>query len=432
MTQLPAHYLQQIWDQIRMGLMILNSDFTVRAWNQFLADRSPVFGNDLTGRPFLQAFPEANTAFWHDMVNRVQETGKQVFVQWRENPYLISLPADNDPGSLMLQSVLLVPFRVSQGDGPELNHLCYALFIMDTTTAVKYDIRLEKALAGLNGKQQQLVQLSEALEQANNQLLQSEKLAGIGQLAAGVAHEINNPIGYVFSNLKTLAGYVEDLMQIVDAVEHVSSVEALKQIKQKLEYDYIQSDIRSLIGESEDGIDRVRRIIGALKDFSHIGEESFAPANLHQGIETTLNVVNNEIKYKADVTREFGELPEVECIASQINQVVMNLLVNASHAIEGFGCIAVRTGCTATEAWFEVEDTGAGMDEATQKRIFDPFFTTKPVGSGTGLGLALSYNIIKKHNGRIEVDSQKGRGTRFRVWLPLQQPQPQPDAVHES
>src|SRR5690606_16183649 len=132
------------------------------------------------------------------------------------------------------------------------NHLCYALFIMDTTTAVKYDIRLEKALAGLNGKQQQLVQLSEALEQANNQLLQSEKLAGIGQLAAGVAHEINNPIGYVFSNLKTLAGYVEDLMQIVDAVEHVSSVEALKQIKQKLEYDYIQSDIRSLIGESED------------------------------------------------------------------------------------------------------------------------------------------------------------------------------------
>lgn len=415
--ELPSHLSMLTWDQIRMGLIFLDQDFHVRGWNRFLAERNATFTEQLIGRSFLSAFPEADTPCWQGMTERAVETGRQVFVQWRENPYLIAMPADGEAGSLMLQSTLLVPFNDQQGA-----HF-YALFIMDTTSAVKYDIRLERALEGLSGKQQQLAQLKEALGTANSQLLQSEKLAGIGQLAAGVAHEINNPIGYVYSNLKTLTGYVENLLQIIDAVDSGDSLDRVRQLKRELEYDYIQGDIRSLMAESEDGIDRVKRIISALKDFSHIGEESFSAADLHQGIETTLNVVNNEIKYKAEVIREFGHLPEVECIASQINQVVMNLLVNASHAIDGFGRIVLRSGTEGDQVWFEVEDNGSGIDEVTLRRIFDPFFTTKPVGTGTGLGLALSYSIIKKHNGRIDVDSQPGRGTRFRVWLPINQPQ---------
>jgi two-component system NtrC family sensor kinase len=418
MESLPVHLLSLAWDQVRLGLILLDQSFHIRGWNRFLADRSVMFTEQLHGRPFLEAFPEADTPCWHGMTKRVAESGTQVFVQWDENPYLIALPAPEGKGSLMLQSTLLVPFVDSQEDR------FYALFIMDTTGVVKHNMGLEKALEGLSSKQQEFAPLKKALETANSQLLQSEKLASIGQLAAGVAHEINNPVGYVSSNLKTLTGYVENLLKIIDAMEPEQSKGALHQLKVDLEYDYIKCDIRSLMAESEDGIDRVMRIVSALKDFSYISEESFVAADLQQGIETTLNVVNNEIKYKAEVVCEFEELPNVECIASQINQVVMNLLLNASHAIDGFGRISLRSGSDSEgdQVWFEVEDNGSGIDAVTMPRIFDPFFTTKPVGTGTGLGLALSYNIIKKHHGRIDVDSQPGRGTRFRVWLPARQP----------
>ncbi|TFH85615.1 hypothetical protein EQG41_16180 [Billgrantia azerbaijanica] len=276
---------------------------------------------------------------------------------------------------------------------------------------------------------QRTEELLRELEQANSQLLQSEKLAAIGQLAAGVAHEINNPIGYVFSNLKTLADYVRDLLQIIDASDRVASLEELQAVKQRLDYGYIREDVQALINESEEGIERVKSIITALKDFSHIEEDDFATADLHRGLDTTLNLVNNELKYKAEVVKQYGELPEIECLPSQINQVALNLLTNAAQSIEGHGRITLRTGCDATHAWFEVEDTGHGITAEHRERLFDPFFTTKPVGEGTGLGLALSWSIVQKHGGRIEVASEPGQGSRFRVWLPLHQsPNVQPES----
>lgn len=288
-----------------------------------------------------------------------------------------------------------------------------------------------KASNAGESSQSEQERLLEKLKKANSQLVQSEKLAAIGQLAAGVAHEINNPIGYVSSNLRTLADYVRDLLRIIDAVDEATGIEALQQLKRSLEYDYIRGDAEALIGESGDGLERVKKIITALKDFSHIDEEEFRLADLHRGIDTTLNVVHSELKYKADVVKEYGQLPEVECIFSQINQVIMNLLVNAAHAIEEFGLITLRTGGDEQWAWFEVEDTGKGMEPGLINRIYDPFFTTKPVGKGTGLGLSLSYNIVQKHHGRIQVFSEVGRGTRFRVWLPIEQPLP-PMAAKDS
>jgi len=208
---------------------------------------------------------------------------------------------------------------------------------------------------------------------ANQRMLQSEKLAAIGQLAAGVAHEINNPLGFVFSNLKTLGEYVRDMIRIVDEVDSANDLEMVKELKRRLDYEYIRSDVGSLLLESEDGIDRVKTIITALKDFSHIGEEEFRAADLHRGLDTTLSVVNNELKYKANVLKEYGDLPEVECIASQINQVAMNLLVNAAHAIDGFGKITIRTGHENGWAWFEVQDSGKGIEAGVLNRIFEPF-----------------------------------------------------------
>lgn len=266
--------------------------------------------------------------------------------------------------------------------------------------------------------------LSTRLEQANRQLLQSEKLAAIGQLAAGVAHEINNPVGYVYSNLQTLENYLNDLFRLTDAIDTSTSLEDLRQVRHNIDYNYLRDDLKDLLAESREGIERVKTIISAMKDFSHIEEEELKRADLHRGIETTLNVVNNELKYKAEVIRDFGDLPKVECILSQINQVVMNLLVNAAHAIEEFGKITIRTRHQGDTVTLEVEDTGKGISGEHLNRIFEPFFTTKGIGKGTGLGLSLSFNIIKKHNGEIEVHSQPGQGTRFRITLPVTQPEP--------
>ena len=197
--------------------------------------------------------------------------------------------------------------------------------------------------------------------------------------------------------------------------------ERMRAIKQEVDIGFLREDIRDLLDESGEGVSRVKKIVQDLKDFSRQDVAEWQLADLHKGLESTLNIVHNELKYKAEVVREFGELPDVECVPSQLNQVFMNLLVNAAHAIDQRGTITLRTGQEGEQVWVEVEDTGKGIAPEHLKRIFEPFFTTKPVGKGTGLGLSLSYGIVQKHGGRIEVDSVAGKGTRFRVWLPVRQ-----------
>lgn len=285
-----------------------------------------------------------------------------------------------------------------------------------------------KTEAALIREKAEQAKLLEEVEQAHNQLQQSEKLALIGQLAAGVAHEINNPISYVHSNIESLQHYLDDLMRLLDAYieasKHLPEPEStqLQTLNKEIEYEFLRNGICALMQESQEGIGRVRKIVQDLKDFSRVdSDEEWQWGDIHQGIESTLNIVNNEIKYRADVVREFGTLPQIECLPSQINQVFMNLLVNAAHAMSDKkrGTIWVRTGGNDTTIWVEVADNGCGIPEAIRNRIFDPFFTTKPVGKGTGLGLALSYGIIHKHDGLIEVSSEEGKGTSFRITLPV-------------
>ena len=271
------------------------------------------------------------------------------------------------------------------------------------------------------GRLEELQMLNKRIEDAQNQLLQSEKMASIGQLAAGVAHEINNPIGYVNSNLGTLQRHISDIFTVLSAYEEGASEEKVKELAKTLEIDYIRQDILELLDESQEGIARVRKIVQDLKDFSHVDEAEWQFADLHRGLESTLNIVHNELKYKATVVKGYGSIPEVECLPSQLNQVFMNILVNAAHAIRDSGIIKVRTGISGGEVWVEISDTGQGIPKEILGRIFDPFFTTKPVGKGTGLGLSLSYSIMQKHEGRIEVESEIERGTTFRVILPVRQ-----------
>jgi len=271
-------------------------------------------------------------------------------------------------------------------------------------------------------------ELNHRLEEAHNQLLQSEKMASIGQLAAGIAHELNNPIGFVHSNLGTLDGYVRDLMDIIAAYEALANTAAedspllgkIRVLREERDFNYIRDDITQLMHESKDGLGRVRRIVQDLKNFSHVSEQEWQWADLHEGLDSTLNIVWNELKYKCKVVKEYGDLPKVHCMISQLNQVFMNLLVNASHAIEKQGTVILRTNALGDdEVCIEVVDSGKGIAPEHLTRIFEPFFTTKPVGKGTGLGLSLSYGIINKHNGRIEVDSTLGQGTTFRVIIPI-------------
>ena len=273
-------------------------------------------------------------------------------------------------------------------------------------------------------------ELCSKLEEAQHQLLQSEKMASLGQLAAGVAHEINNPLGYVVTNLGALATQTRALLDVIAAYEAIepafaSNQAALASIaaaKEAAELSYVRADIGTLLEESSEGLDRMRRIVRDLKEFSHPDNTDRHYVNLHKGIDSTLNIVSNEMKYKTKVVKEYGDLPDIECAPTQINQVIMNLLVNAAHAIEKQGTVTIRTGIAGEGVWIEVEDTGKGIPPEHLTRIFEPFFTTKPVGQGTGLGLSLAYGIINKHGGTIEVRSVVGKGTVFHIWLPKNLP----------
>ncbi len=270
--------------------------------------------------------------------------------------------------------------------------------------------------------------LIQKLQAAQNLLLQSEKMASVGQLAAGVAHEINNPVGYISSNIDSLNLHIKDLFRVLEAYERLEEqvrnepgLAVVCAIKDEVDLTYLKQDIVELIGESQEGIMRVKQIVQDLKYFSHADESDWQWADLHKGLDSTLNVASSEIKYKADVIKEYGDIPPVECIPSQLNQVFMNLLVNAAHAIEERGVITIRTGCEDNQVRVSISDTGKGIPEAILNRIFDPFFTTKPVGQGTGLGLSLSYGIIEKHGGRIDVHSEEGQGTTFTIRVPVEQ-----------
>lgn len=259
------------------------------------------------------------------------------------------------------------------------------------------------------------------------QLLQSEKLAAIGQLAAGIAHEINNPIGFVNSNLNTLNEYVADLLSILERYEQLLSqmttpdqiAVPLQALLQEKKLVYIREDLPQLIKESCDGLARVKSIIQDLKNFSHVEGSEWEYVDLHKGLDSTINIIWNELKYHCKVHKDYGDIPEVYCLPSQLNQVFMNLLVNAGQAIQGNGDITISTACHENEIWVEIADTGQGIPPEHLNRLFEPFFTTKPVGKGTGLGLSISKGIIEKHHGRLEVSSILGQGSRFRVVLPL-------------
>ncbi|MBV8659337.1 MAG: hybrid sensor histidine kinase/response regulator, partial [Burkholderiales bacterium] len=294
--------------------------------------------------------------------------------------------------------------------------------LKEANTALTVEVAARRLVEQeLEEKAQSQAQLIKRLEATQSQLIQAEKLASIGQLAAGVAHEINNPIGFVNSNLGTLNDYIRKLIGALEAYRQMNCIpDNDKQlIAERFDLTYITEDVPVLVQESMEGIDRVKRIVQDLKDFSHVDSGEWVAVKINKSIDSTLNIVRNEIKYKAEVVKEYGELPEIQVLGSQFNQVVLNLLVNAAHAIEKFGIITVRTRHDDGNIFVDVADNGCGIPPENMKRIFDPFFTTKPIGTGTGLGLSLAFSIMKRMHGEIKVESEVGKGTCFTLRIPI-------------
>lgn len=296
-----------------------------------------------------------------------------------------------------------------------------------------YEIVEHKETADqLRFKSKELEEAHRRLQENQSHLIQTEKLASIGQLAAGVAHEINNPMAFVISNLSTLGNYVssiktvlkcyEDLTSVVSKAQSVEIQELVREIenmKSQKELNYILSDIDDLLNETQEGTDRVKEIVKNLKSFARIDEGEIREGDINEGIRSALKMVHNEIKYKGEVITNYGDIPLIQCYPGQLNQVFLNILVNAAQALEKGGTITVTTMLEAENIKIVFADTGTGIAPEHIPKLFDPFFTTKEVGKGTGLGLSISHGIIQGHGGKIMVSSKLGEGTVFTIYLPL-------------
>jgi len=289
--------------------------------------------------------------------------------------------------------------------------------------------QLELSLKGerkkLREANEELSAAYDQLKKTQSQIVQQEKMASIGQLAAGVAHEINNPVGFITSNLSTLGKYFQklgDYLKFLEDKVAAQGEEAAEQMaaeKKSLKVRYVLEDIPDLLEESLEGTERVKKIVQNLKCFSRVDDDSQKEADINECLESTLNIVWNELKYTCEVHKEYGELPRTKCYANQLNQVFMNLLVNAGHAIEEKGDIHIKSWADDSYIYVSVTDNGCGIPPDIADRIFEPFFTTKEAGKGTGLGMSISHDIIQKHNGEISFTSEVGKGSCFTVKLPI-------------
>ena len=266
--------------------------------------------------------------------------------------------------------------------------------------------------------------MSSSLKSTQAQLVHSSKMTSLGQLVAGVAHELNNPIGYTYSNLSHLKEYMGSVKKLITLYDHAlsklpkTSQAPLQEKKKELNTDFILKDIETIIQSSLEGTQRTKDIVLGLRNFSRLDEAEIKEVDLQEGLENTLKLLNSEFKNRITLHKEYAKLPKVTCYPSQINQVFMNLLTNAIHAIEGPGDVWVKTEVLKDKISISIRDSGKGIPPEHMDRIFDPFFTTKKIGQGTGLGLSISYGIIQKHQGEIKVTSELGKGSTFTVFLP--------------
>ena len=455
-------------DNLPVGIFVLKKDFVVLFWNSMLEEWSNISRDKIIGSNIFDSFPHLNKTLFISRIQEIFNGGPPAIFSSQLHKYII--PSYLPDGLMRIQhtTVIAVP-TLSDTD-------YFGLFVVEDITDLSYQIKKYKEMrdrALLEVKERKIAEkelkkaeaelmnyninleetvekrtkkLNKALSNLKNmqaQLVQSEKMASIGQLAAGVAHEINNPTGFISSNLNVLADYDMDIRSLIEQYRAlVSDLKAetgttasagegrsstsehlagIAEIEKEVDIDFILNDTPNLIKESQDGADRIKKIVISLKDFAHPGKQELNYADINSNLDSTLNIVWNELKYNATIIKEYGQIPEVLCYPQQLNQVFMNILVNAAQAIEKQGEIKIATRVLDGKVEIKISDTGSGIPEENLSKIFDPFFTTKEVGKGTGLGMNVAYNIIQKHKGTIDIESAVGVGTTFTIRIPIEE-----------
>lgn len=413
-SQLSLAYaeLDHIFNHSGDGIRIIDCDFNVLRVNRKLERMMGIDTQEACGMKCYASFSGPLCHTPGCTLTRTRSSGEQ---------FSEEIFKQNMAGQSFDCIVSAIPLRDSAGA-----FIGVVEQFVDITLQKRNESMLKEAL----DKEKQLsAELEEAfheLKETQAKILQQEKMASIGQLAAGVAHEINNPIGYIMSNMSSLKKYQDRLVEYIGYVEGVlasdnpaDSREEILARRKQLKVQVILDDCKDLIAETLEGAERVKAIVTNLKGFARIDHKAYAAANINGCIESTLNIVWNELKYKCTVDKQYGELPLTYCYPQQLNQVFMNLFVNAAHSIEKQGTITIRTWVDGDFIYMKFTDTGCGIPPENLSRIFEPFFTTKDVGKGTGLGLSISYDIIHNHHGNITVNSVVGVGTTFTIQLPV-------------
>jgi len=418
--------IKQAFLHVNIGILTIDKNYNIVLANDFVVDYTQKPKEDIIDNNLFSVYPQLPKAWVERRINNIILLKNSSFISWEQRPSLFKF-ASSRPitgyNNIMFQNCSMYP--IIDDDG-EVSHVC--ITINDVTSTAISQLKVKKALERISEEKRTQQKLIGKLEETKDQLVQSEKMASIGQLAAGVAHEINNPVGFIKSNFSSLKRYGKDLHQVIEKyngiikqLEKNQTQEEVDRINEEFDIEYITEDIQNLLNESFDGISRIEDIVNSLKHYSRSDTNAWEQADINNSIDSTLKIVAHELKYVANIEKDFSELPLVECLPMQIGQVVMNLLVNAGQALNDNGEIKIKTTAENDTVTIRVSDNGKGIEKEHLAKVFDPFFTTKPVGKGTGLGLSLSYNIIQKHNGEMSVESEVGKGTEFMIQLPIQQ-----------
>lgn len=422
----------KLFESIDEGLAIVTFDCAEKEYkkNLCIMETNEAFvnilgenKNEIIGKNLLDFYPEKFQE-WSNLFNNVNNTHKI-------NKITSYIPSCDKRLLIKVIYIDEATFGFSLIDITEI----YNLACIDHTS--NNDI-LEKKLLDESNK---LEETTKKLEVTEQRLMEEDKLANIGQLSAGIAHEINNPLGFVLSNFETLKKYMNKFKSTIlsyrelknsmlDSVnkDALTYNELIKNVENDKSLDFIMEDLNELFHDTEDGLERVRKIVIALRSFSRQDQDgAFEEYDLNSGIETALLIARNEFKYNAEIEKDFWEIPLIQANSGQINQVFLNIIVNASHAIkekniDEMGLIKIKTFCDKDYVYCSIEDNGIGISEENLNYVFNPFFTTKSLGVGTGLGLSISYDIIKnKHNGDIKIESKKNEYTIVKIKLPIRQ-----------
>ncbi len=431
--------LRTVLDSLEEEIVAVSPDYKIESVNKAFSNIVSASADDLAGKSCRDLGDQAVKGFCGQSIKSLIT---QVFEQGR--PQRALQRVEGEDGSARNKRFAILP--VKDDVGKVVQVIVVAKDVTEEHRRIEeingLNERLTAASAQLEEKNRNLETALKQLQATQALMLQSEKMASIGQLAAGVAHEINNPTGFVSSNLKTLDNYKDDLHGLITKYQSLAdllkkpdmaaglspeaqnALQTISVFENNIDISYIMNDIGDLIKDCREGTERIKKIVLDLKDFAHPGEDKPVSVDINKGLESTLNVVHNEIKYKAVVETQFGVIPTVSGYPQQLNQVFMNILVNAAQAIERQGRITVKTIAENGSVVVTISDTGCGIPPQNIPKIFDPFFTTKEVGKGTGLGMNIAYNIVKKHHGAIEVQSEVGKGTTFTVRLPVEAEEP--------